>query len=281
MVKKIKKTTIAPNKKRIEISCPECNSLIKKITVYKGDEFNITTKCPKCNKSIQVTIKSKAVSKDYEDNYNEINNLAKELITYYQDFEHWLEEFGVENIKEAIEKGKEVMKIGKKNLIKMKNIFKETKFSNEDKKDALSLFKTIKNKLYELEKNVKQWEIVLKSGKKTFPCPICNRMTTAVLKAETEVRCKNCSKTFFTITGIIDTILGRRTAVMAFGPDPINIRLKTENGLKSISFFTGNRFLVKRGDEVTLIFMKKFLSSDYSGKPHSLIDWNSGENWKL
>lgn len=118
----------------------------------------------------------------------------------------------------------------------------------------------------------------------SFACPYCKReidIKDGVQNKEMEIGCELCHKKFKCITGIVQVIRGKTNARVQYGAEPISITLKLKNKDVAINFKTNFRFLVNRGDKISVIYLKKFLSKSYGESPSFIFNWSSEEIYKV
>lgn len=162
-----------------------------------------------------------------------------------------------------------------------RKILESCKIETKDKKfiDALD------NYLVFLDNELKTVSDMMSSSEGgQFCCIYCKKdiiVKGGIPDKEIDVTCEFCHKKEKVITGTISAIRGRTNAVVQYGPEPIVLTLKLEDGLRNISFKTGCRFLVNKGDRVSLVYKNKLLSKEYSEKPWGIFNLTTGEPYLL
>ena len=116
----------------------------------------------------------------------------------------------------------------------------------------------------------------------TLECPYCYKQTKISTKdGYSNVECDNCGKEFKLLTGKVKKTRGRLTAVVQYGAEPISITIGVGKGEETINFNTNCRVLISRGDKISFIWKKGWLSSDYGESPKQICNWESSEIYKI
>jgi len=143
----------------------------------------------------------------------------------------------------------------------------------------------MKDRIQKIERDIGALEDLINGSEdNSFACPYCKReinVEDGVQDKEMEIKCELCYKNFKCITGTVKTIRGKTNARVQYGAEPISITLKLKNREMAINFKTNFRFLLNRGDKISVIYLKKFLSKSYNENPSLIFNWDSGEVYKV
>ena len=116
----------------------------------------------------------------------------------------------------------------------------------------------------------------------TMECPYCHKQTKIPTKeGYSDVKCENCKKDFKLLTGKVKKTRGRLTAVVQYGAEPISITLGVGKDEETINFNTNYIILVVRGDKISFVWKKGWLSSGYGEKPKQICNWESREIYPI
>lgn len=217
--------------------------------------------------------------------FNKETKLKSKIISALLEQKAWTEEFLPPIDEEGLTK-EEFNKIFTEAKLRIENLLK---ILNKGKKQTNE-----KRFIEDINFQIKQFNEELLHAKEliektsgpdnSFACPYCKReieIKGGVQDREMEIECELCHKKFKCITGIIKVIRGKPNARVQYGAEPISITLKQNNKEMVVNFKTTFRFLVNRGDRISIIYLKKFLSKSYNNIPSLIYNWSSEEVYKV
>jgi hypothetical protein len=216
-------------------------------------------------------------------NYNEENlkdEITSKMIEYKKCMDDVIFDINEKKYQGEIKNNLKEAKSKTKNII---SFLKKSKDKLSQKKDR----KLVEDRLKDLCDELKSIEDMIKKSSKadhSFACPYCKKeinVNGGVQNKIMEIKCELCCKKFKCITGRVFVIRGKTNARVQYGLEHISITLKTKSGLYPVNFKTGFRFLITKGDKVSFIYLKKFLSDNYKENPSLLFNWDSFEVYRL
>lgn len=169
--------------------------------------------------------------------------------------------------------------------IKIEAILKLLKGKRKEIEKDKKLKSSMENRIKEIERDINSLEDFIKESEdNSFACPYCKReinVDGGVQDKEMEIECELCHKNFKCITGTVKVIRGKTNARVQYGAEPISITLKLKNREMAVNFKTNFRFLLNRGDKISITYLKKFFSKLYNENPSLIFNWDSEEVYKV
>jgi len=261
--------------------CRECGAKItdsfggkvNTIVCIECDHLNpIDTKfCEQCGAKIIVNAETK---------------LKSVLVSAILEDHAWTED-AMNQINEGLNSGmmkseaKQIFLEAEKRKNSLMKILKDSLKKTKDK----DLIKLINDRIKDNEGELKAIkEQIEKNEDNSFACPYCKReidVKGGIQDKEMEIECELCHKKFKCITGVAKIIRGKTNARVQYGPEPISITLKQGNREMVVNFKTTFRFLVNKGDRISIIYLKKFLSKSFNEIPSLIFNWSSEDVYKV
>lgn len=156
---------------------------------------------------------------------------------------------------------------------------------NPKNKNAKELKNFIKeNALKQAKKGLIDFKKIKLTEDAHYVCPYCHKefkVKNGLQEKEREIECELCHKTFVSITGVVSVKRGRTNAAVQYGAEPISITLKMGKEENTVNFTTNFRFLVNKGDKISFIYKKGFLSSSYRTIPSYIYNWSANDVFRI
>ena len=105
-------------------------------------------------------------------------------------------------------------------------------------------------------------------------CPYCSEQI-EITHQDEAVQCTECEKEIRCLSGQVERREGSLTRTASYGPPAFTLRLKTIKGPSNLHYRTNILFTVNKGDAITAVYKKGFLSGDW--KLARITNWTTGE----
>lgn len=148
------------------------------------------------------------------------------------------------------------------------------------KKEVIKIITNLKKPLNDAEKEFRRIQKETKMYGCKLICPYCeNEYVKEFGTKESGVeyefieKCPYCSKDYKVLSGNVTLWRGRGTGVVSYGSPEHTVRIKNKNGERVMIFNSNYNLLhIKKGDWLYFTFKKKFLSSQFSENPFSVLN---------